>query len=226
MASLRCFAIIALVILCMGVADQAKADLVSGPFTTTTPIPSTLTDWTGSLTFPLFDKNLGTLLSMELDLNASFTTQLTVTNSSPSGSSGTARTEVQVTVQSPLNHLSVPEIDLLSPSYSYNLAANTSVVSNVLTKSGMSSDLYTVAAVLNEFSAVGGGTIVLPASTFTQTVLSNTGGNTAASQVTNAGLTGTITYHYVATPEPSTFALLGIGAFGLLANAWRRRRVS
>lgn len=39
----------------------ARADLVSGPFTTTTPIPLTLTDWTGSLSFPQFDSSLGTL---------------------------------------------------------------------------------------------------------------------------------------------------------------------
>ena len=86
------------------------------------------------------------------------------------------------------------------------------------------SEAYTLSAILAEFN--GPGTIMLPASTFTQTLLANTGGNTAASQVTQGDLTGTVTYHYNPVPEPSTLALFGVGAVSLLACAWRRRRVA
>ncbi len=56
------------------------AALVSGPFTTTTPIASTLTDWTSSLEFPQFNSALGTLTMVQIDLAGSMTTVLTVTD--------------------------------------------------------------------------------------------------------------------------------------------------
>jgi hypothetical protein len=225
MATLRHFAVIALVVLCMGVAVEAKADLISGPFTTTTPIPSTLTDWIGSLAFPMFDSSLGTLTSVKLDLTGNFSTVITVTNIGTSSSTGTAKTEVAVTVQDGGNNLLVPELDMFSSNFSFtNLPAGQSVTSGTIIKSGSSSDIYTLPAVLAEFT--GPGTIVLPASTYTQTWIAYNGGNSNATQVTNAQLTGSVTYTYAPVPEPSTFALFGIGAFGLLGYVWRKRRAS
>ena len=49
-----------------------RADTI-GPFATTTPIPATLTDWNGSLSFPKFNSALGTLTSVELDLSSGLT---------------------------------------------------------------------------------------------------------------------------------------------------------
>ena len=191
-----------------------------GPITTTTPILTTLTDWTGTLSFPQFNPALGTLLSVQLDFSSTLTTTLTITNNSGSASSGTAKTELQVTVQDGGSNLTAPELDLLSPIYSYSLAAGQGSTSGLLSKSGSSSDLYTLGAVLTEFTGVGN--ISLNASTFTQTLLANTGGNTAANQVSNGDLTGTVTYNYTAVPEPSTYALAIAGLMGLLAV--RRRR--
>jgi hypothetical protein len=181
----------------------------SGPFTTSTPIPFTLTDWTGTLVFPQFNPGLGVLNSVQLDLTGSLRTILTVQNLSGLASSGTVKTELQVTVQDAGNNLIAPEIDLLSPNYAYSLAPGGSATSGSLTKTGSSSDLYTLAAILAEFTGVGN--ISLNGSTFTQTLLANTGGNTVASQVTDASLTGTVTYEYTVVPEPSTFALLALG---------------
>jgi hypothetical protein len=72
---------------------------------------------------------------------------------------------------------------------------------------------YTLGTILTEFT--GGGNISLNAGTLTYTLLSNYGGNTVSSQVTDAGLTGTVTYTYTAVPEPSTFGLLALGLSAL-----------
>ena len=192
----------------------------SGPFTTSTPIPSTLTDWSGSLAFPQFNSALGTLNSVELDLSATFTTTLTVSNSSPDGSSGTVKTEVQFTVQDIGGNL-VPHVpDVVGPDFAYSLGAGGNATSGLLSKSGSDSETYTLSAILTEFT--GGGSIVLPASTFTQTLLANTGGNTSASQITDGSLTGDVIYNYTAVPEPSTIGLVVVGLLGVLGI--RRRK--
>ena len=194
----------------------------SGPFATSTPIPSILTDWSGSLAFPEFNPALGTLQSVTLNLSYSFSTTLTVSNGSPDGSSGTVKTEVQITLQDGGGNLNAPEIDANSPAFAYTLGAGQSLTSGLLTKSGNDGgNTYTLPAVLAEFT--GPGTIVLPASTFTQTLLANTGGNTSASQITDASLTGTVTYEYLVVPEPTTIALVGVGLLGALTI--RRRKV-
>ena len=200
-----------------GSSAQAATE---GPLTTTSPIPSTTTDWSSSLAFPQFNPSLGTLTSVEIYLSGGLTTQLTVTNNDESSSSyGTAKTEVQISAQDVGSDLVVPELDMYSsPAFSYSLAAGGSIVSGLLTQTGTSDETYTSSPVLAEFTGVS--SYSLPASTFTQTVLSNTGGNTDASQVTTAYLTGSVTYTY-SVPEPASLGLI-VAALPLLAA--RRRR--
>ena len=207
---------------------SAPGIYTSGPFTTSTPITSTTTDWSNSLVFPQYTPDGDDyLISVKLTFTSTLTSTLTVTNSSPSASSGTARTELMVTVQDPLNLLQplfatpppnyAPQLDILTNPSAYSLASGGSTTFGPLTKNGSSDDDYTLAAILTQFT--GAGTISLAASTFTQTLLANTGGNTGASQVSASSLTGTVTYTYV--PEPtSAVLLLGTGAMLLL----RRRR--
>ncbi len=201
----------------LGLSTLSQA-ATSGPFVTTTPVPYTLTDWTASLAFPRFDSSLGTLTSVTLGLSSSIQVVMTVTNSAPEASSGTARTEVQFTVQDVGGNLITPEIDSSTPSFAYDLGPGSSVTSGTVTKTGTSTDVYTSAAILAEFT--GPGIIILPASTFTQIWLTNAGGQTFATQVTNGRLTGTVTYEYTlagetGVPEPSTMLLFGSALIGL-----------
>jgi len=221
------------------VTGVASADTI-GPLTTTTPITTALTDFNDTLAFAQFNPLLGTLESVTFDINGSLTTTLTVTNSDIGGvaSQGTATTELQISVEDADNSLGFsnetlppppfgnPLLTLLSNPFGYNLAPDTSTTSGPLSKSADSGPLvFTSAAVLGEFT--GTGSEDLNAVTLTQTLLSNTGGNTTATQVTDASVSGTVTYTYLAastgTPEPATFALFS-GAL-LAIGLYRKKAV-
>ncbi len=215
--------LLVLSILCTSISLRVQA-ATDGPFADVFPSgpsgPST-TDWSTDFFYPQFNPTLGTLTSVAFNVSGSFSTQITVTNSSDSSSSGTAKTEVQLTINDPGGNLVQPSLDLFSPSFGYSLGAGGNAVSGALTQSGSFNNSYTLPVVLGEVT--GNGLFFTPAFTFTQTLLSNTGGNTTASQLTSASLSGTVTYTYNPVPEPGTLVLFGIGALGLLAYGRGRR---
>ncbi len=73
------------------------------------------------------------------------------------------------------------------------------MTSGLLTSSYNSGTLqYTLPTILNEFSNPGGGTVDLNASTFTESLLSEfRWQHTSSTQVTDASLTGTVTYNFI-----------------------------
>ncbi len=177
----RIFTGTALLVAACGIAS---ADSIS--FVTSNPRVSSPTELSGNLLFTQFDLAWGTLNSVTLNFSGSFTTTVTVTNNSQSASTGTAKTELQLSVQDGLSSFTVlPQIDANSPVFSYSLAGGNSVTSSLLTKSGLSfsegSAALTGTALANflaEFT--GTGNTALSLSTFTQTLVGNTGGNTGA----------------------------------------------
>lgn len=222
--------------LALGASTLAKADtIVQGPQS----FGPFLTDSSGNFVFNKFDPSLGSLQSVKVDLGLGFSTTITVTNSGTDASSGNVRTEVQAgvtdtgTFSTPSNILTITGgntnvlIDALSPNQGYALGAGQSTTLVPISGSGSATGTFTSGAVLAEFTGLG--TISMPWETFTQTVLANTGGNTTASQVTNATISGTLTYTYNAavipgTPEPGSVAMvIGMGVTGM-AFAYRRRR--
>ncbi len=185
------------------------------------------TDWTTTdstavnFNVQQFDSSLGELTSVTLTLSASMLSELTVTNTGDSSSSGNARTELVLTISSPITPGLSP-LDFLTGKFDYtNLAANGGTIdSGVLTGSSPDESVtYTSSINLDAFT--GSSNILYQLITYTSTVLSNNGGNTNASQTTTAaaGLTATYTYN-AAVPEPSAMLML-IGGCALLVASMR-----
>jgi hypothetical protein len=223
----------AVFVLAVGGSNALAQGQISGPFTTSTPVPSTLTEWNELLVFPQFNAALGQLTSVQLDFSTTLTTTLTLMNNSPNNSyQSTAFTELQITIQDVGGNLTTsgnPQLDVISPNYSQFLAPGGSATSGPLSNNGSASQTYTQSSILSEFT--GSGSIDLTGATFTQAYVSDTSGTTAASQVTDASLTGDVIYTFepIVTPEPSTLSLMTVGLSALGFRAlplWRRKRES
>jgi hypothetical protein len=207
----------------------AQADTIS--YDTSTPVPSSSTDWTNNaFAFTQFNPSLGTLTSVLLSFDGGYSTTITVTDNQATPSSGTANTRIRFFVEDAGLHFASGGLifDMVSPDFSYSLnGIGDSTTSGLMSDQSDGNNYnpyshsYTSSIILSEFT--GTGNILLGAHTWTQTALYNTGGNSSANQVTDAYLDGSVTYTYIASvPEPSSALFLGLGGLALVL----RRRFS
>ena len=199
--------------------------------TTSTPIGSSLTDWTQSFAFPKYQtawSGGGTLTQVNFTVSSDLDTWFFITNSDTSISTGTlVKTEITISVNDPSLLLAFtnlnPWIDKTFPPSSFGWILAPGAVTNLGTYTSTASAIehYINAGVMSEFTGVG--SILLPANAHAVTTESFAGGNVNIDQITDASLTGTITYWATTIPEPSTVLLVGLG---LAAVAWRLRRRS
>jgi hypothetical protein len=208
----------------------ALAQAATTTYDTTTPISSSSTDWTNNaFAFTQFDPSLGTLTSVLLSFDGGYSTILTVTDNQGPPSSGTANTHIRFYVEDAGLHLASGGLifDMTSPDFSYNLdGIGDSATSGLMSDQSDGNDYnpyshsYTSSIILSEFT--GTGSILLGAHTYTQSLLANTGGNSSASQVTDAYLDGSVTYTYTPAPVPEPLSALFLGLGGLALLGYRR----
>jgi hypothetical protein len=223
-------AMVAVIALC-GVGT-AQASGWTTNITTSTPIGSTLTDWTQSFSFPKYQtawSGGGTLTQIDFTVSSSLDTYFSITNSSPAISTGIlVKTEITISIKDPSLLLAFtnlnPWVDSILPSTSFGWILAPGAITNLGTYTSTASGIiktYTDAGVMSEFTGIG--SILLPANAHAETLESYAGGNVDIAQITHASLTGSITYWATTIPEPSTVLLVGLG---LAAVAWRLRRRS
>jgi hypothetical protein len=214
----------------VAVLPLTSAAQIIGPLNPTAPIVNETTELTSYagpdvLEFAKFDGSLGTLFSVFITGTGSINSSVTVTNLAATPSSGSVNAASQFTFEAP-DATSLVVFTAFTNSQTYSLGPGQSTTFNGMTGSSGGSATITDPNILAFFTGSAGQTINVGVKTFTQTFLANTGGNTAASQVTVANANGTITYNYQPAgdvPEPGTWAML-VGAGTVGARLFLRRR--
>jgi hypothetical protein len=193
-------------------------------------IPLTDTDFMQDLTFNLFNPLLGTLNEICFTLEGEISSQLTDTNLAPS----------QNTVTFTLDAL----IKLLRPDASEITNVPLALMVSVLLEPmGEMGDTFSTMIGLVNPSMVTSpppasdlalftapGTIDLTVMASALGSIEDTAGNEEGSILTQAAATVTLEYKYdpvaqgPVVPEPSSVVLLGVGAAGLVAVRWSRKR--
>jgi hypothetical protein len=225
----------ALSVLAFAVAANAQT-FTNGPLTIT-PIPSTSTDFTQTFSVPQFDPSLGFLQSAVISFTSGISSNITVTNNAASASNGHVSTHVTVGLTDPGGVLPDPAFNgsgnvnaggfavvVASANFNYALAAGGTA--GPATRTGTNTTQMTFSSSSNPgvlAELTGTGNTDFTAKTYSQTIVTNTGGNTTAAQSTTANVSGTVTYTYTSAPEPGSLALAGIGLLGGIAGIRRRK---
>lgn len=177
-----------------------------------------------------FDPSLGTLLSVEVSLATSVTTEFSLTNNATVPNTALVQTLLDVNLES-----TDPGIDGLLGALTSNLSVSTGrLVYAVgetkkigpLSDSDSSTKLFTAAGDLALF--LGTGALDFRLTTLTTTNTSGGGGNLQVVQTSLAGGQVVISYNYepAAIPEPSSIVMLGLAGVGVAGFSARRARRS
>ncbi|OHB58437.1 MAG: hypothetical protein A2Y12_05170 [Planctomycetes bacterium GWF2_42_9] len=152
------------------------------------------------------------MTGITLDISGNVSAILRITNiSTKNASSGTTTGGVTIMVN---GGGLTQTLDITTGSYGYSLAKGGTVSSTTLTGNDSISGVWTTLAILDQFKGIGTTALNLSAGNFTD--LHNVGGATYISDDSeiSAGTTLSLVYTYT-VPEPTTIAILGIGALSI-----------
>jgi hypothetical protein len=205
----------------IGIFGTVKADSIS--YISYTNSVSGLVDWTKQLGLTQFNPSLGDLQSVTISLSAGLNSTFTITNTGGStygvGSYaiksldvylGSSSIDQAVDAQNP-NGSGNAWLNVYSARLSLNnLAPNASASGTRTGNAGPLDASYTDNTTLGYFT--GSGTALLDLYTGSGFLMYLINGSSYDSaQSTTATATGIVTYNFTPIPEPSPFALLGMG---------------
>lgn len=208
--------------LCMGCADAASVS-----YTATAPLQQTY--WSQILTLPQFDSALGTLDSVTLRFTGR------VEGSASFESLDADPTTVKMTLGAILTLLRPDSSVILAVSPAASTTDTVSAYDGTMDLTGTSGKTYSglwatdaqslyLDAVTNDLSPyIGGGNLSM-----TATAKGNSFGSGAGNLVllfrASASAVAQVTYEYTQVPEPSSLAMISLGALSLAGLIRRNRR--
>lgn len=195
---------------------SSRADAATITFMDQAPLSDV--EISGTLSVARFDSSLGVLTGVSWSITGAIASILGIENDSAGTIRGSASTNVDFDVDSAdLSLGASPDFSVSGSTGLVTLGVGESALFPITSQNTITGTEAPSAVFL------GPGTIDLTYLTATSFGGSGFGGDLTLSQVTDAGITFSITYEYTVVPEPGSLAMLAAGLLGL-AGAARVRR--